>query len=88
MLNPRHPYWTPQEDERLRTLWEAGWSTLTIGIAIGRGKNAVCGRARRLALPERESPIKGPVCSDKIARLRRELALAEQAVREELARAA
>lgn len=88
VLSPRRPYWTAAEDDRLRILWQAGWSTLAIGIALERGKNAICGRARRLNLPMRESPIPTIICPDKIARFRREVEAGNDAAREAIARAA
>lgn len=86
--NPRSAPWTAEEDRQLRILWAAGWSTLAIGVTIGRGKNAICGRRKRLGLPERTGPIPAGVCPEKVFRFRREVALAEEAAREELLRAA
>jgi GcrA cell cycle regulator len=51
--------WTDAAIERLRELWAEGLPTLAIGRAMGISKNAVVGRARRLRLPPRPSPIKG-----------------------------
>ena len=86
--NPRSIPWTAEEDRQLRILWAAGWSTLAIGVTIGRGKNAVCGRRARLGLPERGNPATTKVCPDKIARFRREMTLALDAARDELERLA
>lgn len=49
----------PEADDRLRALWAAGWTTLAIAARLGISKNSVIGRARRLGLPGRASPIKG-----------------------------
>ena len=49
--------WTPDEDERLRDLWKQGLPTALIGAQMGRGKNAIIGRAHRLNLSGRGSPI-------------------------------
>lgn len=49
--------WKAEDDRRLRLLWDAGWSTMSIGADIGRTKNSICGRARRLNLAMRGSPI-------------------------------
>ena len=90
-INPRSEYWTAEEDRRLRILWEAGWSTLQIAVTIGRSKSAVCGRARRLELPKRGTPIPQKICPDKVHAFRirqREIDAANKAAREEIARAA
>lgn len=52
--------WTPQQDARLTELWLSGLSTAAIGAAMAISKNAVIGRAHRLRLPPRASPIKSP----------------------------
>lgn len=57
IYNTRAPAWTAEEDRQLAILWQAEWSTLSIAVTIGRSKNAICARARRIGLPERESPI-------------------------------
>lgn len=53
---PKQP-WLPDDDVKLRQLWDAEFSTLEIGKRIGRGKNSVVGRAHRLNLPPRPTPI-------------------------------
>lgn len=90
-INNRTDFWTKEEDRRLRILWEAEWSTLQIAVTIGRSKNAVCARARRLDLPKRGTPIPQKICPDKVHAFRirqREIDAANQAAREEIARAA
>ena len=42
----------------LRTLWDEGLSTAEIGRRLGVTKNAVVGKAHRLDLPARPSPIR------------------------------
>ena len=49
--------WTPQEIEQLRALWDEGLSTRTIAARLGTTKNSVVGKAHRLFLPSRPSPI-------------------------------
>ena len=49
--------WTPEKIERLERLWAEGWTTARIGEDLGVGKNAVVGKAHRLGLPKRPSPI-------------------------------
>lgn len=50
--------WTADRDELLRTMWEAGVSTSAIGVSLRCTKNSVIGRARRLKLAARRSPIR------------------------------
>lgn len=56
MSNPNT--WPSKDDDRLRALWGGGLSTAKIAVALGKSKNAVVGRAHRLNLPSRPSPIK------------------------------
>jgi GcrA cell cycle regulator len=49
--------WTGQQIQELRKLWAEGLSTRRIGERMGISKNAVVGKAHRLGLPERESPV-------------------------------
>lgn len=50
--------WTDETIARLRSLWEEGHSTAEIGRRLGITKNAVVGKAHRLMLPARPSPIR------------------------------
>lgn len=50
--------WTEDSIMRLRDLWEEGHSTAEIGRRMGVTKNAVVGKAHRLILPPRPSPIR------------------------------
>ena len=50
--------WTPERVEQLRQLWDEGLTTAEIGKRIGVSKNAVVGKAHRLELPSRPSPIR------------------------------
>lgn len=50
--------WTEETIERLRGLWAEGLSTAEIGRRMGISKNAVVGKAHRLNLPARPSPIR------------------------------
>jgi GcrA cell cycle regulator len=52
--------WDADDDARLTLLWAEGMSTVQIGLRIGRTKSAVIGRARRLGLLPRPSPLPGP----------------------------
>lgn len=66
--------WTTEAIDRLRALWAEGHSTAEIGRRMGITKNAVVGKAHRLSLPPRPSPIRreaegeGPVAAPKMPR--------------------
>ncbi len=49
--------WNDDVVERLRQFWAEGHSTAEIGRRFGISKNAVVGKAHRLDLPGRPSPI-------------------------------
>ncbi|MBO1073082.1 GcrA family cell cycle regulator [Roseomonas marmotae] len=68
--------WTPEAIEALRGYWAEGHSTAEIGRRMGISKNAVVGKAHRLNLPPRPSPI------------RREAAAAQSATPQPASRAA
>ncbi len=51
--------WPTELESRLRHLWDdKALSTAAIGRRLGVSKNAVVGKAKRLGLPNRPSPIK------------------------------
>lgn len=50
--------WTDESIQELTRLWQAGLSASDIGKQLGMSKNAVVGKAHRLKLPSRPSPIK------------------------------
>jgi len=50
--------WADETIVRLRELWSEGHSTAEIGRRLGVSKNAVVGKAHRLDLPARPSPIR------------------------------
>ena len=50
--------WNEETISRLRALWAEGHSTAEIGRRLGVSKNAVVGKAHRLQLPPRPSPIR------------------------------
>ena len=68
--------WTPELIASLENLWNDGLTTTEIGRRLGMSKNAVIGKAHRLGLSGRPSPIRretrqarparrivtGPVC--------------------------
>lgn len=52
--------WNEEAIARLRGLWDDGHSTAEIGRRLGITKNAVVGKAHRLNLAARPSPIRRP----------------------------
>lgn len=50
--------WTGTRIAQLRQLWDEGHSTAEIGRRMGMTKNAVVGKAHRLDLPARPTPIR------------------------------
>ncbi len=52
--------WSDERISQLRSLWSEGLSTAEIGRRLGISKNAVVGKAHRLHLPARPSPIRNP----------------------------
>ena len=50
--------WTEETIAHLRALWDEGHSTAEIGRRMGLSKNAIIGKARRLRLTPRSSPIR------------------------------
>lgn len=52
--------WTDERIETLKTMWEAGQTASQIADALGDGvsRNAVIGKAHRLGLQARPSPVK------------------------------
>lgn len=50
--------WTEERIEKLSELWSQELSTAEIGKILGITKNAVVGKAHRLGLPKRQSPIR------------------------------
>ncbi len=52
------PTWNDERIAQLRVLWEQGLSASSIGRVLGVTKNAVVGKAHRLKLSSRPSPIR------------------------------
>jgi GcrA cell cycle regulator len=50
--------WDSGDDSRLTRLWLEGLTTRAIATELETTRNAIIGRARRLGLPKRPSPIK------------------------------
>ena len=49
--------WTDERLDELKKLWAEGWSISQIGEALGVSRNAIAGKAHRMGLPKRPSPI-------------------------------
>ena len=52
--------WTEERLEELKKLWAQGLSISQIGEALGVSRNAIAGKAHRMGLPKRPSPISKP----------------------------
>ena len=52
--------WTREAENALISYWEDGWPTVTIARAMGCSKNAVIGKAHRLGVKLRPSPLSTP----------------------------
>ncbi|PCI62892.1 MAG: global cell cycle regulator GcrA-like protein [Kordiimonadales bacterium] len=61
--------WTEDRIETLRTLWDKGLSASQIAKELGEGvtRNAVIGKAHRLSLKSRPSPVKTDKDKKKVA---------------------
>ncbi|WP_408887894.1 GcrA family cell cycle regulator [Novacetimonas maltaceti] len=59
--------WTEETIARLRDLWQQGLSTAEIGRQLSVTKNAVVGKAHRLGLKPRPSPIRRGAKAEKAA---------------------
>jgi GcrA cell cycle regulator len=57
-LETREIIWTQQVKEQLVELWDGGLPTAEIARRLGCSKNSVIGKAHRLFLKPRSSPIK------------------------------
>ncbi len=60
--------WNEEMIARLRQLWQEGHSTAEIGRRMGITKNAVVGKAHRLILPPRPSPIRRDMVEGHVSR--------------------
>jgi GcrA cell cycle regulator len=50
--------WTDERIQELERLWQQGMSASEIGKRLGVSKNAIVGKAHRMNLPSRPSPIR------------------------------
>ena len=49
--------WDENKLNKLKKLWDEGLPITKIGIELGVSRNAIAGKAHRLGLPKRNSPI-------------------------------
>ena len=49
--------WNEDKLNKLKTLWDKGLPITKIGLELGVSRNAIAGKAHRLGLPKRNSPI-------------------------------
>jgi hypothetical protein len=61
LLRTKNMGWTEERVDQLTQLWIEGLSASEIGRRLEVSKNAVIGKAHRLGLPSRPSPIKRSV---------------------------
>jgi GcrA cell cycle regulator len=60
--------WTDERIDQLKTMWEKGMTASQIAETLGGvSRNAVIGKAHRLALEARPSPVKANESEDKVA---------------------
>ena len=57
-MNKTQSVWTETRLTKLRELWDKKLSISKIGEALGVSRNAIAGKAHRLGLEKRQSPIK------------------------------
>ena len=57
-MNKAQSGWTEDRLAKLRELWDKKLSITKIGEELGVSRNAVAGKAHRLGLEKRQSPIK------------------------------
>jgi GcrA cell cycle regulator len=77
--------WNDATKKTLRALWAEGLTTAEIGRRMGIGKNAVLGKAHRLNLPSRKSPIVRDSGPDINARDQRIMEMVSQGVAQTVA---
>ena len=49
--------WDEDKLNKLKSLWEEGLPITKIGVELGVSRNAIAGKAHRMNLPKRNSPI-------------------------------
>ena len=64
-MNKSQSVWTESRLAKLRELWDEKLSISKIGEALGVSRNAIAGKAHRLGLEKRQSPIKPTIKTQK-----------------------
>ena len=49
--------WDEEKLNKLKSLWDEGLPITKIGLELGVSRNAIAGKAHRMNLPKRNSPI-------------------------------
>ena len=49
--------WNEEKLNKLKSLWDKGLPITKIGLELGVSRNAIAGKAHRIGLPKRNSPI-------------------------------
>ena len=49
--------WNEEKLNKLKSLWDKGLPITKIGLELGVSRNSIAGKAHRLGLPKRNSPI-------------------------------
>ena len=77
-LNTRPPRvaidtrWAEKTEAKFRAMWAEGKSAAEIGLEVGVSRSAVCGKRRRLKLPQRTNPVRRREPDAPVARRARE----------------
>ena len=53
----KNSVWDEEKLQKLKSLWDEGLPITKIGLELGVSRNAIAGKAHRLGLPKRNSPI-------------------------------
>ena len=53
----KNSVWDEEKLQKLKSLWDEGLPITKIGLELGVSRNSIAGKAHRLGLPKRNSPI-------------------------------
>ena len=65
-MNKAQSVWTESRLAKLRELWDKKLSISKIGEALGVSRNSIAGKAHRLGLEKRQSPIKPSIKKNEV----------------------